>query len=61
MRRVAGKQEQAGGAGGGTASPGWEPTSPWSKDRPPVPLKNTCEFDLICVPAQWSVWKCSEV
>lgn len=54
MWRVAGEQEQAGGGRGGRASRGWEPTSPWSKDRPPVPLKNTCEFDLTCVPAQCS-------
>lgn len=51
-----------GGVGGGwgwgevRASRGWEPTSPWSKDRPPVPLKNTCEFDLTFMPAL-----CSEV
>lgn len=57
MWRVAGEQEQTGGGrGGGRASQGWEPTSPWSKDRPPVPLKNTCEFDLTCIPAL-----CSEV
>lgn len=34
-----------GGAEEGRASQEWEPTSPWSKDGPPVPLKNTCEFD----------------
>ena len=54
MWKVAGEQEQAGGGRGGRASRGWEPTSPWSKDRPPVPLRNTCE----CGPM---VWKCSEV
>lgn len=32
------------GGWGGQASSGWEPTSPWSKDRPPVYLKNTCEL-----------------
>lgn len=40
-------QEQTGGAGEGERqrdSRGWEPTSPWSKDRPPVCPKNTCEF-----------------
>lgn len=45
------------GARGDRASRGWEPTSPWSKDRPPVPLKNTCEFDLTCNPTPCSVWK----
>lgn len=58
MWRVAGEQEQTGGrgAGEGRASQEWEPTSPWSKDGPPVPLKNTCEFDLTCISA--SVCKC---
>lgn len=47
------------GAGGGRAggtelARGWEPTSPWSKDRPLVPLKNTCEFTLICFCIQCS-------
>lgn len=45
-----------GWGGEGRASRGWEPTNPWSKDRPPVPLRNTCEFDLTFMPAL-----CSEV
>lgn len=47
MWSVAGEQAQTGGAGKGERrrdSRGWEPTSPWSKDRPPVCPKNTCEF-----------------
>lgn len=44
---MAGEQERTGGAGEGERrgdSRGWEPTSPWSRDRPPVCPKNTCEF-----------------
>lgn len=44
---MAGEQEQTRGGGEGERrrhSPGWVPTSPWSKGRPPVCPKNTCEF-----------------
>lgn len=43
--RVVRKQEQT-GEGGDADNWGWEPMSPWNKDRPPVHPKSTCEFKV---------------
>lgn len=47
MWTAAEEQDQEGGGRGRGAQRGWEPTSPWSKDRPAVPLKNICEFEIL--------------